>query len=244
VSRSRSREHPLLLNERRDLIVAGVLATLTAVVFVLMAVTPVRHHVQRIDDRFLHLMVDHRTGFVTFVARGFNWLGLTVVTLPVRIAVAGFLSWRRRWWHFTAFVAAMVVSELCVGPVKTLYDRPRPLGSLVTVSGSSFPSGHAIAASVTAVAIVIALFPPRHRTAWGAAAVVFSLLMGLSRAYLAAHWLSDAMAGVLLGTAVAVCTAVVVQTIWDARVRSGKSAPPTRDPVESAALQAASQDPA
>jgi membrane-associated phospholipid phosphatase len=30
--------------------------------------------------------------------------------------------------------------------------------------------------------------------------VAFSIVMGLSRAYLAAHWLSDATAGILLGT--------------------------------------------
>jgi len=243
MSRTRSREHPLLLNERRDLVVAGVLAGLTALIFVLMAVTSVRGRIQRVDDHFLTLMVDHRSGFVTSVAKVFNLLGLTLVTLPVRIVVAGFLAWRRRWWHFTAFVSAMVVAELCVGPVKALYDRLRPPGSLVTVSSSSFPSGHAIAATVTVVAIVIALFPPRHRAAWGAGAVVFSLLMGLSRAYLAAHWLSDAVAGVLLGAAVAVCTAVVVQAIWDARVRAGKSAPPSLDATEAAVLQAGSQDP-
>jgi membrane-associated phospholipid phosphatase len=49
--------------------------------------------------------------------------------------------------------------------------------------------------------------------------VVFSLLMGLSRAYLAAHWLSDAVAGVLLGTTVALGTALVVHLIRERRLR-------------------------
>jgi PAP2 superfamily len=76
--------------------------------------------------------------------------------------------------------------------------------------GASFPSGHAIAASVTVVAAVIALIPAgRRRTWWGAAAVAFSIVMGLSRAYLAAHWLSDATAGILLGTSCALVTALV-----------------------------------
>ena len=33
--------------------------------------------------------------------------------------------------------------------------------------------------------------------------------MGLSRAYLAAHWLSDATAGILLGTSCALVTALI-----------------------------------
>jgi undecaprenyl-diphosphatase len=81
----------------------------------------------------------------------------------------------------------------------------------VATSGASFPSGHSIAATVTVVAAVIALVPPgRRRAWWGAGAVVFSALMALSRAYLAAHWLSDAVAGVLLGTSCALLAALVV----------------------------------
>jgi len=45
------------------------------------------------------------------------------------------------------------------------------------------------------------------------AAVAFSILMGLSRAYLGAHWLSDAVAGILLGTSCAVVTALMVGQI-------------------------------
>ena len=96
----------------------------------------------------------------------------------------------------------------------TSVQRPRPPGSLVVTTGTSFPSGHAVAASVTVIAAVIALVPPGRRRAWWVlAAVAFSILMGLSRAYLGAHWLSDAVAGILLGTACAVVTALIVGQI-------------------------------
>jgi membrane-associated phospholipid phosphatase len=39
--------------------------------------------------------------------------------------------------------------------------------------------------------------------------VAFSVLMGLSRAYLGAHWLSDATAGILLGTSCALLAALL-----------------------------------
>ena len=77
------------------------------------------------------------------------------------------------------------------------------------ISGRT-PAFTAIVASVTVVAAVIALVPPgRRRALWGAAAVAFSIVMGLSRAYLAAHWLSDATAGILLGTSCALVTALI-----------------------------------
>ena len=220
MTRPRPPEHPLLGVFRRDAVTTAVLAAVTTVLFVLMAFHGPRSAVQRVDDRWLRLMVDVRSGPLTTIAKVFNVLGLVYVIWPVRLAVAGFLAVKRRWWHLTAFVSAVVLSEAAIGTLKTVYDRPRPPGSLVEVSGGSFPSGHALAASATAVAIVIALFPegPR-RYWWGAVAVAFSLLMGLSRTYLAAHWLSDSIGGILLGTSIALGTAVIVHAVRERPAR-------------------------
>ena len=204
-------EHALVASPGRDIAVTAVAVTLTAVVFAAVADSSALAHIQHVDDSWLRLMISSRSAPVTAIAKFFNVLGLVYVTLPVRIAIAGFLALRRRWWHFAAFVGAIVMSEILIGTLKGIYDRARPPGSLVATSGASFPSGHSIAASVTIVAAVIALVPPgRRRAWWGVAAVAFSILMALSRAYLGAHWLSDAIAGVLLGTSCALLAALVV----------------------------------
>ena len=207
---ARPAEDPLLGRPRQAaLLTAGVVA-LTALVFALAADHGTLARIQRLDNAWLALMISGRTPALTATAKVFNVLGLVYVTLPVRIALAGYLTLRRRWWHLAAFAAAIVLSEVLIGSLKGIYDRARPPGSLVATSGASFPSGHAIAASVTVLAAVIALVPPgRRRVWWGAAAVAFSILMGLSRAYLAAHWLSDATAGILLGTSCALLAALV-----------------------------------
>ena len=54
----------------------------------------------------------------TVIAKVFNVLGLVYVTLPVRIALGGFLALRRRWWHLAAFTGAVIMSELLIGPLK------------------------------------------------------------------------------------------------------------------------------
>jgi undecaprenyl-diphosphatase len=204
-------EEQVLAARRRDAVVTAVVLALTAAAFAAVADHSLLAHLQRADDAWLRLMVSGRSAPVTAVAKIFNWLGLVYVTLPVRIVIAGFLALRRQWWHLAAFTAAVVLSEVLIGTLKGAYDRARPPGSLVATSGASFPSGHSVAATVTVVAAVIALVPPgRARVAWGTAAAAFSVLMALSRAYLGAHWLSDALAGVLLGASCALLAAFAV----------------------------------
>ena len=222
-------EEPVLAIRGRDVVVTAVVLALTAVAFAAVADHGILAHIQRADDWWLRLMTSGRLAPVTLIAKIFNVLGLVYVTLPVRLAIAGFLALRRRWWHLAAFAAAVVLSEILIGTLKGIYDRARPPGSLVATTGTSFPSGHAIAATVTVVAAVIALVPPGpRRVAWGTAAAGFSVLMALSRAYLGAHWLSDAIAGVLLGTACALLAALVVTGLQlrGAAEKPGRSAHP------------------
>jgi undecaprenyl-diphosphatase len=240
---SRPGGHELLAAQEREPAVTATVLALTAVVLALTAAMfaavadhGVLTHIQRLDDAWLRLMISGRSAPVTALAKVLNALGLVYVTLPVRIVIVGYLALRRRWWRLAAFAGAVVLSEILIGTLKGIYDRARPPGSLVTTSGASFPSGHAITASVTVVAAVIALVPPgRRRIAWATVAAGFSVLMGLSRAYLGAHWLSDAIAGVLLGTSCALLAALVVgwlQRRWSPR-RPGRSArPPVPDPVD------------
>jgi undecaprenyl-diphosphatase len=212
-------EEQLFTESGRDIVVIALVVAVTVGLFAVVADHGMMSRVQRLDDAWLRLMVSGRAGPLTALAKIFNILGLVYVTLPVRIAVAGFLAVRRRWWHLAAFAAAVVLSEASIGLLKGSYDRARPPGSLVATSGASFPSGHAVAASVTVIAAVIALVPAGRRTPWALAAALFSIMMGLSRAYLGAHWLSDAAAGLLLGTSWALLTALLVSLLQRQRGR-------------------------
>ena len=145
----------------------------------------------------------------------------------LRIAAAVLLLARRRFVQLSAFALAVASSELLIGTLKDAYARPRPPGSLVETSGYAFPSGHAIAGAVTAVGLVVVLLPPgRARWRWEIRAVAFAFLMALSRVYLGAHWLSDTIAGGLLGGGLALGWPALLQWV---RARPDPAAPGALD---------------
>ncbi len=210
----RAHHHPGLFDDHRWAVGAAVGLYLAAAALMILLAVAI-DSVQPIDDAWRDAMVAIEVGPVTFLAKIFNVVGSTWFTLPIRLVLTGYLWSKRRMEQLTVWVLAWVVSDILVSLLKALYGRSRPLESLVSTSNSSFPSGHAIAGAVTAVALVIVFLPAgAHRRIWELAAGSFAFVMALSRTYLRAHWLSDVVAGALIGTATAIGVAAIVHLWW------------------------------
>jgi membrane-associated phospholipid phosphatase len=194
----------MLVDSRRGLLVSGCLLAGAVVVTVLYVLPMTRPGVQAVDDAVWRFAGAVENRPATAVAVTLSWLGSAVVNWPLRILALLLLAWRRHWLRLAAFALALITSEVLIGTLKAAIDRPRPPGSLIATSGASFPSGHAIATAVTAVGLVLVLAQPgKKRWRWEVDAVIFTSVMALSRVYLRAHWLSDTVAGALLGAGLA-----------------------------------------
>lgn len=147
--------------------------------------------------------------------------GDVVGGIVVPLAVAALL-WRVRSWRVAVvFAVAVFGSAVVVQVVKHVVARPRPPAALMPGDLTSFPSGHC--ANAATLTLALALLVRRRWTV--ALAVVWPVLMVVSRTYLHVHWLSDAVAGVSLGAAVALA-AVPVTTVLLDRYR-----PPVEEPA-------------
>jgi membrane-associated phospholipid phosphatase len=196
-------------------LVAGLLLAL------MVECDPVRPLVQGIDDWWLQWSKDHRSDGLIRAAEFISALGGVAVQVPLRLVAAIVLAARQRWLQLGVFVAAVVSSEVFIGVLKSWMDRPRPPGSLVATTGTSFPSGHAIAGAVTALALVVAFVPARvERLRYIGLAATFAAMMAMSRVYLAAHWFSDVVAGTLLGVGIAVLWPAMLELVRERRVGS------------------------
>jgi membrane-associated phospholipid phosphatase len=173
----------------------------------------------RFDASMYRWMDDIRATPLTWLFRFLNVLGGGFVTIPLRAIVSIYLLVRRYWRKATAFILTWAVSEYLLTALKAFFHRGRPPQPLVVISGFSFPSGHAVAGAAVAVALVLAFFPAGERRRWEWAAAGFAFVMGFSRVYLNAHWFSDVVAGVLLGSGIAIGAAVLVTEIRDVALR-------------------------
>jgi membrane-associated phospholipid phosphatase len=153
-----------------------------------------------IDQSWADAMADAHSAFLQHLALVCNSLGVGLWRWLTLGAVAGALLATRRWVGLVAFAVAEALAPLLSSLLKALVDRPRPLGGLVHPVGSSYPSGHATYAGTTAVALVL-LFtvPGPGRWPWWTAAGLAIAAMGWGRTHLRVHWLSDVVAGALLG---------------------------------------------
>lgn len=133
-------------------------------------------------------------------------LGGTLAWLVVALAVTAYLLHRglRRIALFV--VVTMLGSSLLNTAVKTLVHRSRPVlpEPVAHANGLSFPSGHA-QASVVGYAVLLLVFLPVLHGVWRrvaiTVAVVMVLLTGFARITLGVHYLSDVLAGYVLGAA-------------------------------------------
>ena len=127
---------------------------------------------------------------------------------PARwLMVAGLIAFTsyRSQHRLSLFILATATSGVAANnAIKALVDRDRPVldAPIVDASGASFPSGHAMGSTIVVGLIVIVLRPhlPRRvrRGAVIAAAVVVALI-GASRVLLGAHFLTDVVAGHVMG---------------------------------------------
>jgi membrane-associated phospholipid phosphatase len=157
-----------------------------------------------VDWSWSEWMRDMQADALHQLALVLNRLGRGVGRALSLAAIVVALVLARRWWSLAAFAAAETLTPLASNLAKHFVARPRPGHELLHVTGSSFPSGHAAYAGATCVALVLLYArSSRHPRIWWAVAGLVIAGMAWSRTYLEVHWLTDAIAGALLGVGMA-----------------------------------------
>jgi membrane-associated phospholipid phosphatase len=168
------------------------------------------------DDSVRDFMMQHQNPPVQNFMRYVSLLGDWPTHAAVGLVLLG-LAWRRGSEEWTRIFFAMLLAMMLAGVVGTVIKRtvPRARPSVHTEIGwvgprssskyQSFPSGHVGASTAFFGVLLIA----RRRV--GIACLPIPILIGVSRMYIGAHYLSDVVCAAVLGT---LCALVVAHFLF------------------------------
>jgi undecaprenyl-diphosphatase len=191
-----------------------------------------------IDRQVQAFFVDHREPALTSFMSLATYFGDSSVTLIVVLLLGLLWSWQTRTINPLALlVGAYVGARITETTVKMLTHRPRPPAeeAIGEFTRFAFPSGHATYASAiygtVAVLAIASLGWNKRRVIWAVTACLIAVV-GLSRIYLGAHWLTDVLGGIILGAVWAMCLITTTRTlefIPNPKRRASLSLPPNTD---------------
>ena len=147
----------------------------------------------------------HRPTPLKLLAETGNYLGQGGYLTMLCAVIALVLAWRRHTVRPVLPVAtAFVLTVVALQPLKTLTDRPAPHAPLphperFGAGGVSYPSGHLVNALVWYGILALLLAPwltvPLRRVL----RIVPPAVLTVTTVYLGYHWVTDTVAGLLLG---------------------------------------------
>ena len=158
----------------------------------------------QLDFLIINFIEQMRTPFLTIFFKSITYLGEWAVVLPIALLVSAILIIKRRKKQdaVLAFISLGGLGTAFL--LKNIVHRARPLGGLINETSFSFPSAHAVT-SVVFYGFIIYLLLPKIKSKKIKALKIFFislfvLLIGFSRLYLGVHYLSDVLAGYIIGT--------------------------------------------
>ena len=202
ISRNSSAWHVLLVTAA---VGAGIALLLTWAAEEIYDSVKAADGLSSLDEPTLELAISMRTpqnvAVAQFITHLGGAIGLTVITVVIVVVMT--VRWRSRT-PLLLLAIGTAGSLLMTAVGKELVGRARPpVADAVPPYETSpaFPSGHALNNTVVAYLLLLHLTSLLWRIVSMALAVVWFVTIGLTRVFLGYHWLTDVMAGWLLGLA-------------------------------------------
>lgn len=155
-----------------------------------------------IDLAATHWLQSWQSPPLTTFMTGASWLTLVLLYgfLP---ALAIFWFFNRSQRPYAILIVWIMAGNILTPILQNFFSRPRPDPDQVAVlqhlTAYSFPSGHSIGVVLLTGAIIALSLRTRWRGLLVWLSVIFMMVVGWSRIYLGVHWLTDVMAGYIVG---------------------------------------------
>ncbi|MDB4888159.1 MAG: rane-associated phospholipid phosphatase [Gemmatimonadetes bacterium] len=221
------------------LVAGAIIAIVATMGFAELAEHVLTGGTQAFDVAVLQWIHEHQTKLLTQIMTEVTYLGTGTVVLTI-VGVTALFLWHTEHKHSARLLLAATAGNILLnGALKLVYHRARPTvfeWQTVAVS-SSFPSGHAMSATVV-YGTVAYLLMRLQKHVWAKAltlsgAIILILLICLTRLYLGVHYPSDVLGGIIVGLAwAAFCMATLEASLVIGRRRAPRDVEEVPAPKE------------
>lgn len=162
------------------------------------------------DESVLLAINEQSTPLLDALMRGVTDFGSIGVAVATVIGVIIYAV-KRRVYKALFLAVAVGGAGVLNAILKLLFERQRPdlWEQLITEATFSFPSGHAMASSALAFGVILLFWRTKYRWFVLAVAVIYTVVIGVSRLYLGVHYPTDIVGGWLMSAAWVMLTASI-----------------------------------
>jgi membrane-associated phospholipid phosphatase len=207
-----------------------VAAALSLYAFAWLATQVLQQETQAVDTATLQSLQRFDAPQLTLLANAISLMGSQAVVVAAAALLVVFF-WQRRWGAAVSLILVAGGAQLLNDVLKEAFHRtrPTPISGYLEAQQYSFPSGHAMVSAAFYLYLAYLTWRLVHGH-WRRALLVIGLfllvvLIGLSRLYLEAHYLSDVIAGYLAGI-LWTDSVIVGGRVLTLRTRHATRAPP------------------
>ena len=175
-----------------------------------------------LDQQLFIWVTENRSNFLTSIFSVFSFWGSWQFIMAAMLLIIIVLAVKKKFVFIIPFISIVAGSSILAYLGKLYWARLRPPDSVFIETGFSFPSGHATAA--VALFAYLAFMAVKLNLGKKSGliysfTILIILLIGSGRIYLGAHYLTDVLAGYLVGF-----VGLILGIIWTKKLilREGK----------------------
>lgn len=159
--------------------------------------------INQLDQSISSLILSFQSPLIDSLMKLITNIGDEITIALFSLILFVFLLSKKKYKKLTLSLIGIIGGFFSTWLLKIVFQRPRPPNPLIEVSAYSMPSGHATM-SIIFFTLLIIFFKDEIKNKALKQIFIFLnifiiLLIGFSRIYLRAHWVSDVFVGYLLG---------------------------------------------
>lgn len=173
------------------------------ILFILLTMFVVGGKVDIIDEGFFNSVIKLKGNVITKFLYVITELASTIGVFALLGITSVIFLRHKSFSDFKYVIANVSIGVVLMSVIKNIIKRVRPSWKWIVQGGFSYPSGHTISALLLYGTLMLLVYKKVHGKARRPLLICFSLMIiltGLSRIYFGAHYLTDVVASLILGS--------------------------------------------